>query len=206
MNHRISIYRNTKKRKVLNDYILMLFFLILISTGFVMGLYLSKYIEVSDQNMLTSYMSVLIDKTNPNDFFVTQFMLATFSIILIVLLGSSLCGFPMISFFIYTKGAQIGFSCALFISTYSYKGILGIIMVFLPQTILDIIAIYIISHFSLYFSISLVKSSISTCSIPLKNKINQLLNILFVCFFLIFVSSYFKSTLGIELIRLFENL
>ncbi|NBK97697.1 MAG: stage II sporulation protein M [Erysipelotrichia bacterium] len=188
------------------DYHMMLFFMILLTFGFAMGLFLSKYIDIADKDSLTTYMSVLIDKANPNDFFLSQFMIGTISILLIVLLGTSLCGFPLISFLIYTKGVQIGFSCALFILSYSYKGILGIIMVFLPQTILDVIAFYVTTHFCLYFSMNLINASITTATIPLKNKCNKLLNLLFVSFIFIFISSYFKSTLGIELIRVFENL
>lgn len=202
--NRIKSFKSMKVAKA--DYHMMLFFMILLVFGFAMGLFLSKYIDIADKDSLNTYMSVLIDTANPNDFFLSQFMIGTLSIVLVVLLGTSLCGFPLISFLIYTKGVQIGFSCALFVLSYSYKGILGIMMVFLPQTFLDIVAFYVTTHFCLYFSMNLVHATITSATIPLKSKLNKLLNLLFVSFFLIFVSSYFKSTLGIELIRLFENL
>lgn len=204
MKNKFNRFKKVKVAKA--DYHMMLFFMILLIFGFAMGLFLSKYIDINDKDSLSTYMSVLIDKANPNEFFQSQFMIGTISIILVVLLGTSLCGFPLISFLIYTKGVQIGFSCALFILSYSYKGILGILMVFLPQTLLDIIAFYVTTHFCLYFSMNLVHSTITTSTIPLKSKTNKLLNLLFVSFLLIFVSSYFKSTLGIELIKIFENL
>lgn len=202
--NKLNRFKNVKVGKA--DYHMMLFFMILLVFGFAMGLFLSKYIDINDKDSLSTYMSVLIDKANPNEYFQSQFMIGTISIILVVLLGTSLCGFPLISFLIYTKGVQIGFSCALFVLSYSYKGILGIIMVFLPQTLLDIVAFYVTTHFCLYFSMNLVHSTITTTTIPLKSKTNKLLNLLFVSFLLIFVSSYFKSTIGIELIKIFENL
>lgn len=203
-NNKFNRFKKVRVGKA--DYHMMLFFMILLVFGFAMGLFLSKYIDINDKDSLSTYMSVLIDKANPNEYFQSQFMIGTISIILVVLLGTSLCGFPLISFLIYTKGVQIGFSCALFILSYSYKGILGIIMVFLPQTLLDIVAFYVTTHFCLYLSMNLIHSTITTTTIPLKNKTNKLLNLLFVSFLLIFVSSYFKSTLGIQLIKIFENL
>lgn len=199
MKHKTIINQN-------RDYHMLLFFLILLVCGFAMGIFLSRYIDMSDTNNMNSYLSVLIDKANPNQYFISQFMIGSLMTLLVVLLGTSLCGFPLISFLIYTKGVQIGFSCVLFVATYSFKGILGIIMVFLPQIILDLISFYLISHFCLFSSMNLVHASISSATINLKQYCNKLLNVVFVCLLLIFVASYFKSTIGIELIKLFENL
>ncbi|NCC55570.1 MAG: tRNA(Ile)-lysidine synthetase, partial [Erysipelotrichia bacterium] len=131
------------------------------------------------------------------------------TIILHILRGSGLTGAIGMDYFRGAKGEYIRPFLDLSkqeILSYSYKGILGIIMVFLPQTILDVIAFYVTTHFCLYFSMNLINASITTATIPLKNKCNKLLNLLFVSFIFIFISSYFKSTLGIELIRVFENL
>lgn len=196
-----------KKFKYQNsDYHMLLFFLILLCCGIMMGIFLSRYIDMGDTNNMNSYLSVLIDKANPNQYFISQFMIGTLTIILVVLLGTSLCGFPLISFLIYTKGVQIGFSCVLFIFTYSFKGILGILMVLLPQLILDILSFYFIAHHCLFSSMNLVHTSITTSTIPIKQYCNKLLNVVILCFLLVVVSSYFKSTIGIELIKLFENL
>lgn len=197
-------YKKWKMMKA--DYQMMTFFTILIICGFFIGLVLSKYINMEDSSQLSSYMSVLIDKANPNMYFNSQFMIGTLMILILVLLSTSIAGFLLISFIIFSKGVQIGFSCALFIVTYSYKGILGIIMVFLPQTLLDLIAFYLVSHFCLYQALQLLHATITTSIFPLKTKLNQILNIIFISFILILSSSYFKATIGIELIKLFENL
>lgn len=195
-----------KQKKEKMDYNILIYFNILLISGLVLGLYLSKYININDTNGLNSYLSVMMDGLNPNNYFVSQFMIGTITILLVTLLGTSICGFPLISFFIFSKGMQIGFSCILFLLTYSYKGILGIIIVFIPEILIDIIALYIASQASLYLSLSMIHSVTTTTIMPLKNKINIMLNVILVSILLIFVSSYFKSTIGIELIKIFKNL
>lgn len=185
---------------------MLLFFIILLTSGFLIGLVLSRYIDLQDSDTLNSYMSILVKEGNVNNYFISQFMIGALSIILVILLGTSLCGFPLISFMIFTKGVQIGFSCALFIITYSFKGILGIVLVFIPQIILDVIAFYIVCQYCLHFSIQISQASITSATIPMKKKVNKLLNVVLISFILIFISSYFKATLGIEFIKFFENL
>lgn len=200
------MYKKVFHVKNKNEYHILLYFTILLSCGFIMGLFLSKYIDIKDSENMSSYLTILINDTNVKNYFISQFMIATISTFSIILLGTSLLGLPMISFLIYTKGLQIGFSCILFIYSYSFKGIVGILMIFLPQTLLDLVSFYMITHFCLIFSLNLVHSCTTNTIIPLKIRINKLLNVLIVCFILILASSYFKSTLGIQLIKLFEKL
>lgn len=195
-----------KYNKYKTDYNAMIYFNILLISGILLGLYLSKYINMNDTNGLNSYLSVMMDGINPNNYFVSQFMIGTITILLVTLLGTSICGFPLISFLIFSKGIQIGFSCILFLLTYSYKGILGILIVFIPEIIIDIIAFYIATQASLYLSLNMIHAITTTSIIPLKNKVNIMLNVIIVSIILTFVSSYFKSTIGIELIKIFKNL
>lgn len=195
-----------KKRQLDKTSYISIFIVILLLCGFLLGLILSKYIEISDTENMSNYLSVLLDKNNQKNYFISQFMLGSFSLFIITLFGMSICGIPMISFLIFTKGVQIGFSCILFILTYSYKGILGILMVFLPQIFLDLLSFYIISHFSILFSMNLIYGCTSKQIIPFKTRINKLLNILILCLILTITSSYFKSTIGIWLIHIFEKI
>ena len=55
-------------------------------------------------------------------FFINQFFLGIVLIVVVFLFGTSLAGIPIISFIVFTKGVQIGFSCALFLYTYQFKG------------------------------------------------------------------------------------
>lgn len=197
-------YKYKGKRSA--DFHMLMFFIILLVSGFLIGLVLSGYITLEESDILNSYMSILVKEGNVNNYFVSQFMIGTLSILLVILLGTSLCGVPFISFMIFTKGVQIGFSCALFIITYSFKGILGILIVFIPQIILDVVAFYVVCQYCLHFSMQITTSCLTTTSISLKKKLNKLLNVVLISIVCIFISSYFKATLGIEFIKFFENL
>ena len=185
---------------------LFIFISVLLICGFILGLFLSKYIEIKDTNNMNYYLSILIDETNPKSYFTTQFMIGSITILSIALLGTSIIGIPFIAFLIFTKGLQVGYSCALFLLTYSYKGIIGILIVFLPQITIDLITFYFISHFSLLFSINLIYGCTNKKCIPIKTRLNKMLNVLLLTIILIIVSSYFKSTVSIGLIKLFKSL
>ena len=57
--------------------------------------------------------------------FINQFFWASWLIVVVFLFGTSLAGIPIISFNRLYQGVQIGFSCALFLYTYQFKGVLG---------------------------------------------------------------------------------
>ena len=104
-----------------------------------MGIIVSNYIDVSDIKSLSSYLTTIDSGVDKYDYFVSQFFSGIVFILFVFLLGTSLIGIPIISFIAFTKGMQIGFSCALFVYTYHLKGIAGIIMTLLPQVAMDLI-------------------------------------------------------------------
>ena len=118
--------------------------------------------------------------------------------------GTSLAGIPIISFIVFTKGVQIGFSCALFLCTYQFKGVLGIILALVPQVLFDVLALYLISASALQCSMYICYSTTNRERLDLKKLMNYLLNDIFICFLLVLAGSYLKATLGIEFIRLFN--
>lgn len=111
---------------------------------------------------------------------------------------------PIISFIVFTKGVQIGFSCALFLCTYQFKGVLGIILALVPQVLFDVLALYLISASALQCSMYICYSTTNRERLDLKKLMNYLLNDIFICFLLVLAGSYLKATLGIEFIRLFN--
>ena len=125
-------------------------------------------------------------------------------IVVVFLFGTSLAGIPIISFIVFTKGVQIGFSCALFLYTYQFKGVLGIILTLVPQVLFDVLALYLISASALQCSMYICYSTTNRERLDLKKLMNYLLNDIFVCFLLVLAGSYLKATLGIEFIRLFN--
>ena len=99
-----------------------LFIAILVGCGILMGIIVSNYIDVSDIKSLSSYLTTIDSGVDKYDYFVSQFFSGIVFILFVFLLGTSLIGIPIISFIAFTKGMQIGFSCALFVYTYHLKG------------------------------------------------------------------------------------
>lgn len=181
-----------------------LFIAILVGCGIVMGIILSNFIDVSDIKNLSSYLTTIDQGVNKYDYFVSQFFTGILFILFVFLLGTSLAGIPIISFIAFTKGLQIGFSCALFVVTYQLKGIIGILITLLPQVLFDLVATFLISASAIQLSMYIIYSTTNRERLDFKKLANNILNDIFICFLIILIGSYLKSTIGIEFIRLFN--
>ena len=181
-----------------------IFITILVISGFLMGFFAFRYINAADIEQLSSILTTVPEDMDQYSFFINQFFLGIVLIVVVFLFGTSLAGIPIISFIVFTKGVQIGFSCALFLYTYQFKGVLGIILTLVPQVLFDVLALYLISASALQCSMYICYSTTNRERLDLKKLMNYLLNDIFVCFLLVLAGSYLKATLGIEFIRLFN--
>lgn len=188
-------------RKYKNVY---LFILILVASGFLMGIFLSNYIDMSDTDHLSSYLTTVNEGVDQYAYFVNQFFLGILFVLFVFLLGTSIIGIPIVSFIAFTKGLQIGFSCALFVYTYQLKGIVGIILTLLPQVVFDLLATFLISASAIQLSMYIIYSCTNREKLDFKKLCNSVLNDVFISFILILIASYIKSTVVIEFIRLFN--
>lgn len=189
-------------RKYQNVYI---FIAILVAGGFLMGIFLSQYIDASDISSLSGYLTTIEQGEDTYAAFVNEFFTGILFILFVFLLGTSLIGIPLISFIVFTKGLQIGFSCALFVCSYQLKGILGIILTLLPQVIFDLVATFLISASAIQLSMYLIYSSSNKERLDFKKLANSVLNDICICFVIVLLAAYAKSTLIVELIKLFNN-
>ena len=183
-----------------------LFITILFISGFLMGIFLSKYMELSDTNTLTSFINVITTSMDKYQYFVNEFFIGIVFILFVFLLGTSIIGIPLISLIIFSKGLQIGFSCTLFLATYQFKGILGICLTLFPQLLFDTLATFIISASAIQLSMYLMYSCISNQKIDSKKLLNNVLNDISISFIIVFIGSYLKATIVIELFKLFKLL
>lgn len=188
-------------RKYHNVY---LYLCILVGCGMLMGAIVSNFIDVSDMKNLSSYLTTIDAGVNRYDYFVNQFFTGILFILFVFLLGTSIAGIPIISFIAFTKGLQIGFSCALFVCSFQLKGIAGIIMTLLPQVVFDLIATFLISASAIQLSMYLVYSCTNRERLDFRKLANSVLNDIIICFIIILIGSYLKSTVVIECIKLFN--
>lgn len=180
------------------------FITILIISGFIIGIFLSRYIDANDIQSLSSYLTTVEQGIDTYQSFVNLFFSSIVFILFVFILGTSIVGIPLISFIIFSKGLQIGFSCALFVCSYNLKGILGIVLTLVPQVIFDLATTYLIGACAIQLSMYLVYSCSNRERLDLKKLFNNVLNDVCICFFIVFLSSYVKSTLVIELIKIFN--
>lgn len=206
-NNKRAGVRGTRKiyhgffKKYHNVY---LYISILVGCGAIMGMILSNFIDVNDVKHLSSYLTTIEEGVNKYDYFVSQFFTGILFILFVFLLGTSVVGIPIISFIAFTKGLQIGFSCALFVCTYQLKGIVGILLTLIPQVAFDLIATFLISASAIQLSMYIVYSTTNRERLDFRKLANTVLNDIFICFLIILVGSYLKSTIGLEFIKLFN--
>lgn len=198
-----------KKKRVYHGFLhkyhnVYLYIMILTVAGILMGIVLSNYIDVSDIKHLSSYLTTITSGVDKYDYFVSQFFIGILFILFVFFLGTSFIGIPFISFVVFTKGLQIGFSCALFVYSYQLKGLAGIVMTLVPQVIFDLTSTFLISASAIQLSMYIVYSCTNREKLDFKKLGNTLLNDIFICFLIVLIGSYLKSTLGIECIKLFN--
>lgn len=188
-------------RKYHNVY---LYIAILLGCGILMGALLSRFIDVNDSHSLSSFLTTIDSGVYKYDYFVSQFFIGILFILSVFLLGTSFVGIPMISFVVFSKGLQIGFSCALFVFTYHLKGIAGIFLTLLPQVFFDLLVTFLISASALQLSMYVIHSCTNAERLDFKKLTNSILNDIIICFLIMLVGSYLKSTIVIELIKVFN--
>ncbi|WP_416324847.1 stage II sporulation protein M [[Eubacterium] hominis] len=185
-------------RKYRNVY---LFIAILLVAGFAAGLYFSKTIDINDMKNFTSYLNSMSDNATS---FSGQFLSGILFILFVFFLGTSIIGIPFISFIVFTKGMQIGFSCALFVYTYQLKGIAGIILTLFPQVLVDCLATFLISASAIQLSMYLIISCSNKERLDFRKLADSILNDLIICFLIVIVEAYIKADLMIQLVNLFN--
>lgn len=183
----------------------MIFILILLVGGILIGIFGSKLLEMEVLNKLDVILIPMNDSYDLYSTFIFQFALQILYILIVLILGTSLLGTVLIAFLLFTKGFQIGLTCMMFIYTYEMKGFLGIILTLIPQVLLDMIPILIISLFSIEMSNRILFTCMNNHRIKLSNELNQGLNYLIYSIISALISSFLKVTLIVMLIRFFNQ-
>lgn len=183
----------------------MIFILILLIGGILIGIIGSKLLDMEVLNQLDVILIPMNDSYDLYSTFIFQFVLQIIYILVILVLGTSLFGSILIAFLLFTKGFQIGLTCMMFIYTYELKGILGIILTLIPQVFIDIIPIIIISIFSIEMSNRILYACMNHYKLKIENELNQGLNYLIFSIISALISSFLKVTLIVMLIRFFNQ-
>lgn len=181
------------------------FLSILLLCGIICGILLSQWIDSSIISSLSSTaFSTILTEIDRMQFFISQFTTNIALALLILFFGFSVIGMPFISFVIFTKGVQLGFSCAMYLITYHLKGMLGIVLTLIPQVLFDALAVFIISILSFELSFELFKRCfLNTKAIQWKQIYDEKSNGILLSLALILLSSLLKATVVVFLMKIF---
>ncbi len=183
----------------------LIFILIILFGGIIVGMSGSSFLELDMLNQLDLILLPMNESFDIYKVFISQFTLHILYITVITILSTSLIGTFLIALALFTKGFQIGLTCMMFIYTYQMKGLLGIILTLLPQMILEMIPIVLISIFAIQCSNHVLYTCLNTNKFKLTSELNQGLNYLIITIISALASSYLKATLIIMLIRFFNS-
>lgn len=171
------------------------FLMILFCSGFICGILLLNYFDEKEITSLSNYLTTLPSETvDKQAFFASQVFINSLFLIGICILGFALFAIPLIAFVMFTKGIQIGFSCAMYYYMYQLKGIGEIILTLFPQVIFDTIAFIIVASGAIEISIVLFYALFNGTKYPFTSILNKILTDLLIGLTLILISNFIKST------------
>lgn len=173
------------KNKVKLDKNLLLFFIILLFIGVVVGSIFVVMLNKTDQNLIQEYLNGFLDNIQNNkiDYWLVlknNLWNILLFISIIWLLGISVIGLPVVVIMFFTKAFILGFSIGSIIFTYKLKGILFALIYIFPGQVISLIACLILAMYSVSFSMKLIYVLVKKKSIDFKYVINRYLFIFLV--------------------------
>ena len=177
----------------LNTYkIYYLFNLGVFVGGILFGFFYVNYQTEAEISTLSMNITEMLNgQYIQNKSYVSHHLTETLFILSIIyILSMSIVAIPILPIILFYKSMQIGFTAALYIKIFSYKGIFGIIMTIMPYIIFEIIAYF--SSFAIAYEVSLslaITSFIKKQTLDLKEVVKHLFNnfIWSLCFILLSV-------------------
>lgn len=187
-------------------------FIYLFNCGVLLGGFLSGCLVFQRQDhdalaklneLMTSFLSIAYIK---DPAMIQENLLSNvFLVLVIFFLGFSILGIPVLSFILFSKGMQVGFSCMLYLEAYALKGLAGIILTLIPFVFFELLAFIVLIAVAYEISLSLIMTSfMKKQTLSFKAVLNHFLNYLFIALILVFISTLFKIYLLPYLYQLFN--
>lgn len=188
------------KDRVKLDKNLLLFFIILLFIGVVVGSIFVVMLNKADQTLIQEYLNGFLDniKNNKIDYWLVL-KNNLWNIILFIsviwLLGISVIGLPVIVVMFFTKAFILGFSIGSIIFTYKLKGILFALIYIFPGQIFSLLACLILAMYAVSFSMKLIHALIKKKTIDFKYIMNRYLLIFLITLTVVVVMSLYDTCL-----------
>lgn len=194
------------KDKVKLDKNLLLFFMILLLIGIIVGSIFVVMLNKTDQNLIQEYLNGFLDNIQNNkiDYWLVlknNLWNILLFISVIWLLGISVIGLPVIVVMFFTKAFLLGFSIGSILFTYKLKGILFALIYVFPGQVISLIACLVLAMYAVSFSIKLIHALIKKKTLDFKYMINRYLLIFLITFVIVVLMSLYDTYLMPRLVH-----
>lgn len=155
---------------------LFLFVMILLIFGVIFGALIVGQLEATQKEDLKGYLQSFFGMmhtdvvANPSDIFQTSVWNHLKMVGFIWILGISIVGCPLILFFLFLKGAMLGFSVGLLVSEFGMGGFLMSFGTIFPQNLFIIPLWLIMVTLALSFSLEMMKYIAKRTRLPIGKK------------------------------------
>jgi len=185
------------KQRIKLDKNLIIFLLILLVIGIIVGSLFVTLLSNEDQGIVSNYLTSFINKITNNELdylFTLKSSLISdiLFVITIWLLGISIIGLPIIIIMYFSKVFILGFSIGSILFKYHFKGILLALVYSIGQAIM-IIGLSLLMIYAMSFSFKLIDSIFKKKTLNFKLLINKYLFVLAIVLVLVVIVSLYDT-------------
>lgn len=171
------------KNRVKVDKNLLIFLLILVVVGIIVGSIFVTILNNEDQSLTTEYLASFLERIQNGQLdYVAALknnLISNLGYILVIwLLGISVIGLPIIIIMYFSKAFILGFSIGTILFNYKLKGILFSLIYVFPGQIVNLLAMTVLMVYAISFSLRLIESLVKKKTLDFKAMINKYLIIL----------------------------
>ncbi|MEG0132673.1 MAG: stage II sporulation protein M [Clostridium sp.] len=181
--------------------------ILFMATGIIVGLYCVKYMGDAEKDSLVNYITLLSSSSAIDGLSNKEILMGTLKnnlpiIIGFWFLGLTIVGAPMIMLLNIYKGFSLGFTFSFFIYGLKQRGLLLSILAVLPQNIIYIPCLILLSVLALQFSIGSVKEKFSKRIMTKPSDSVRSYTMMFICITgIMFIGFLFESFVTPGLIK-----
>lgn len=194
------------KSKIRYNKNLLLSLVIIGIIGITSGAILVTILNINDKNLITEHLNLFLNNIEQNKLnlllmFKNNALTNLFYIILIWVLGISIIGLPVILIIFFTKTFILGFTISSIFYAFQLKGFLFNLIYVFPGQIFNLIAISLLTLYSISFSIKLIYAVFKKKTIDFKLLINKYLLVLGICGATVLITCLYDSFIMPNIIK-----
>lgn len=187
---------------------LFIFLISLSIVGIILGIIFFYLMSSNDQELVNRVVEAkfkLKDSYNYLEILKKEIISNTYNTVLIWILGISIIGIVGNIIIYFLELFSIGFTISSIISIYKSKSILGIISYLFPTKIIYIVAMFILTYFSIKFSCELIETYFFNKNNDIKGKMRKYFKVLIFIWIIMIGISILNTFIDPIIIKLFTN-